>query len=123
MKIEIRMIKGLGPVGFVDIFNKKYAFCICHHLEDRSFKIFGIERYLCSRCCGITIGGILGFIGRFAEIVLPINICVVFMIPLLLDGFIQAHTKYRSTNYRRFFTGILFAVGIVFLTKNFQFFH
>jgi uncharacterized membrane protein len=123
MKIEIKIIKGLGPVGFIDFFNKKYAVCICHHLEDRSFKIFGIERYLCSRCCGLIFGGIVGCIGRFAEIILPINICIIFMIPLIFDGLIQAHSKYRSNNYRRFFTGILFAIGIIFLTKNISFFH
>jgi uncharacterized membrane protein len=117
MIFEFKIIKGLGPVGFLTIFKRTYAMCICHHMEDRSFHFFGIEKYLCSRCLGILIGFILGLIGRFIDVLPSFGICILLIVPLIVDGMLQAHTSYISTNNRRFVTGLLFGFGLAFILK------
>ena len=37
---------------------------------------------------------------------------VVFLLPLIADGFLQSLTKYESSNIKRLVTGILFGYGI-----------
>lgn len=44
-----------------------------------------------------------------------IPVCAMLLIPLVIDGFVQQLTSYESTNWRRFFTGILFGYGLCML--------
>ena len=40
---------------------------------------------------------------------------VLLLVPMLVDGGVQAATRYESTNLRRLFTGICFGYGIICL--------
>ncbi len=42
-------------------------------------------------------------------------IAALLMIPLIVDGMVQALTAYTSTNSRRFVTGILFGYSLITL--------
>lgn len=41
--------------------------------------------------------------------------CLLLMLPLVLDGFIQLKSAYESTNPRRFLTGLLFGYALMSL--------
>ena len=76
----------------------------CHCRSDRSFHYKGRKFPICARCTGELLG-ILGSV-------------IIFWLwrpNIILDGFIQALTKYESTNVRRLFTGILFGIGLASL--------
>lgn len=46
---------------------------------------------------------------------ISIGMCVLLMVPLILDGGIQMKTAYESNNRRRFLTGILFGYALVMI--------
>ena len=86
----------------------------CHCREDRSFHIRGRRLPLCARCTGELAGILLGLIS--APFVLPpVPLALVLMIPLVLDGGLQALTPYESGNLRRLVTGLLFGYGLTAL--------
>lgn len=43
------------------------------------------------------------------------GISILLMIPMILDGFIQISTKYESSNFKRFVTGLLFGYALMSL--------
>ena len=88
-------------------FDKLYIalFFGCHQKVSRSIKLFNKPFVLCARCTGLMVGMFLTvFISyidfNYAWLLLGI-------IPLIVDGLIQAKTKYNSNNVKRFITGLL----------------
>ncbi|MBQ6634207.1 MAG: DUF2085 domain-containing protein [Ruminococcus sp.] len=83
----------------------------CHQIPERSFFFRGWQFPICSRCTGIIIGESLGF----TRIKRPnaAKVCIVLMIPLIIDGLIQFKTEYESNNQKRFVTGLLFGYGFI----------
>lgn len=87
----------------------------CHCKEERSFIIHNRKFPICARCTGELIGIILAFIAYFLFNMPSIPICIIMMIPLIADGFIQQLTTYESTNIKRFITGFLFGIALYVL--------
>jgi len=81
--------------------------CGCHQKTDRSFFINGFQLPICSRCTGILLGQIIGIIIFLFKIKLSLIICVIFLLIMFLDLFIQYKKILESTNIRRFITGNL----------------
>lgn len=89
---------------------------------------FGCKLGVCSRCTGMYLGMLCGVLG--AEFVrklrIPKFIPFLLLIPLILDGTVQTIAYilapergfYESTNPRRFATGLLFGLGIGYLTVS-----
>lgn len=99
---------------WIHFMGKSVGLCICHHVPERSIPLFGIERYLCARCLGILCGLLMGgYIYMVFQI--PLSIAVVCILPLVIDGVIQAISTYESNNLLRLLTGVLFGIGIVSL--------
>ncbi len=91
-------------------------FCGCHQRPERSFFVKGYQMPVCARCEGEIIGALLSLVAIW--FIRPsLLLMAVFMIPMALDGLIQAFTRYESTNLRRLTTGILFGfgAGMIFL--------
>ena len=86
----------------------------CHCRNDRSFYYKGHKFPICARCTG-ELSGILGSVIMFWFWKPNIITSLIMLLPLVLDGLIQALTKYESTNLRRLFTGILFGIGLASL--------
>ncbi|MDD3159986.1 MAG: DUF2085 domain-containing protein [Candidatus ainarchaeum sp.] len=95
------------------IFNKKIKFCFCHHLPERSIKFFGIEKYLCARCFGMTLGAVIGIILFYLNWKFNLFVLILLIIPLIFDGLSQMFLDRKSNNLLRLITGILFGIGIV----------
>jgi uncharacterized membrane protein len=102
----------IGPVCSIRILNRQLTLCLCHRRPDRSIPFFGMERYLCSRCLGMVLGGLAVTAPLAAGWRIPLLGSAILAVPLLIDGLTQASGWRTSTNLVRFCTGILFGAGI-----------
>ena len=102
--------------------DKTFILCVCHHHANRSFNVFGIGNYVCSRCLGILIGGVFGFFSIILGFFFNTLILIILLIPLIIDGTYQMYCDYESTNYKRFITGwfwLLNFVSIIYINHIF----
>ena len=85
---------------------------MCHMRESRSLIIGTNQMPYCARCFGIFFGMALGAaIATFVVIDLKWWMIVLGLVPIALDGGLQAITSYESNNVLRLFTGLL--VGVI----------
>lgn len=83
----------------------------CHCKEERSFHYKGEKFPICARCTGELVGIVFALVSCF--FFRPsIPVCIVLMLPMIVDGFVQRLTSYESTNPRRFVTGVLFGYAL-----------
>lgn len=85
----------------------------CHCRKDRSFHYHGKQFPICARCSGELVGIIIGI---FLCFIIDYDwlMIVLLMLPMVVDGSIQALTKYESNNIKRLITGILFGIALTF---------
>ena len=86
----------------------------CHCRPDRSFHVGGRQFPLCARCTGELVGMVAAGIS-YALVHPGLGLSALLLLPMVADGGVQAVTKYESTNFRRFVTGLLFGYGLVCL--------
>ena len=86
----------------------------CHCRDERSFHYKGEQFPICARCTGELVGMIAALFSCFF-FQLQVWMCILIMIPLIVDGTVQMFTKYESNNRRRFITGFLFGYGLFML--------
>ncbi|MBM6938203.1 DUF2085 domain-containing protein [Pseudoflavonifractor phocaeensis] len=88
--------------------------CGCHCRDDRSFHFHGRRFPVCARCTGELIGVLLAAVTFWLWH--PSGwIAAALLLPLIVDGTVQARTRYESTNGKRLVTGILFGYGGIVL--------
>ncbi|HIH76978.1 MAG TPA: DUF2085 domain-containing protein [Methanomassiliicoccales archaeon] len=80
----------------------------CHQQADRSFDLNGNQMPFCARDLGLLAGAVLGLaafvlLGRKV----PWTWFLVLLVPMALDGVVQAITDYESSNIVRLFTGAI----------------
>ena len=92
----------------------------CHQIAERSFYLNGNELPVCSRDIGIAIGLLSGmligilFVRRINPFFLAIG-----LVPMIIDGGLQAVTSYQSNNLLRLVTGIIAGVVAALLLCEF----
>ena len=91
----------------------------CHQRPERSFFLYGYQFPLCARCTGVLVGYLSAFLMLAFGCLVPVLLCLIFIVPLILDGGIQLILNILSNNIRRFVTGIVFGIGFVQLIANF----
>jgi uncharacterized membrane protein len=89
----------------------------CHQKPERSFKCKGKVLPICARCTGELIGFLM-FTPLFLWIKPSFFIGFLLLMPMIVDGLIQAKTQYESHNMTRLFTGILGGVGLLTVVVN-----
>lgn len=90
----------------------------CHCRADRSFFYKGKQFPICARCTGELAGILLACV--FGWLWLPgTGISGGLLIPMVVDGFLQALTTYESKNSRRFWTGLFFGIGFAALVAHY----
>ena len=96
-------------IGIMKIFSKYWG---CHQMPERSFFWHGYQFPVCARCTGMIIGYILAtcIVPFFNFFTLR---TLLLCLPMALDGGIQYLTNYKSTNPRRFLTGLLYGFGFL----------
>ncbi len=88
----------------------------CHQIAERSFYLNGNELPVCSRDIGISVGLLTGmligllYIRRINPVLLAIGV-----LPVVLDGGLQAVSSYQSNNTLRILTGIVAGVAVALL--------
>jgi uncharacterized membrane protein len=80
----------------------------CHQQADRSFDLNGNQMPFCARDLGLLAGAVLGLaafvlLGRKV----PWTWLLVLLVPMALDGVVQAITDYESSNVLRLLTGAI----------------
>ena len=87
----------------------------CHQSPERSFFIRGKQFPICARCTGELIGILLT---PFIYVIIkkfPLWVFFIMLFPLIIDGMIQARTRYESNNMKRLLTGFVFGIGFMML--------
>jgi len=112
MKLFFENSEEIGPSIIIKAFNRTFGFCLCHRLEDRCIKYFGIENVMCSRCLGIWLGFLIGTSLFTLNFLISIQISILMIFPMLIDGFSQNFGFRESNNLLRLFTGLLFGIGL-----------
>lgn len=82
----------------------------CHQREERSFHIGKYQMPVCSRCFGVYSGYLIGLLFFYPSLIVLLPVTYI-------DGFIQLKTSYRSTNFRRYTTGIISGIATIQLLK------
>jgi uncharacterized membrane protein len=112
MKFDFFWDGKIGPVFIININNRDYGICLCHRIEERSIRFFGLGKYLCARCLGILLGGIIGIIINRLIFNVPPLFGFLCLLPMLIDGFSQSFGLRQSNNELRLLTGFLFGFGM-----------
>ena len=86
---------------------------MCHQIPERSFFIKGKQMPICARCTGLGIGYICAIAILFLVGLLSFFWITLLLLPMAIDGTGQLFSKWKSTNYRRLWTGISGGIGIV----------
>ena len=84
----------------------------CHCRKERSFHYKGRKLPVCARCTGELIGIILSIL-LSSIFIPPVEVSILLMIPMVVDGVVQLKTNYESNNIRRLITGIMFGYSLV----------
>ncbi len=94
----------------------------CHQIASRSYFLNGNEMPFCARDLGLFIGLAAGF-GLMAFYRYKLNpLYALFgLVPIGLDGGVQAVTSYESTNPVRLLTGFIAGVALALLMAHFMF--
>jgi uncharacterized membrane protein len=91
--------------------SKKLEFSFCHQLPERSFFLNGKQFPVCARCTGIHIGYLSFPVFLFGIFSLNLWLCILFILPTVIDGLTQAFLERESTNWLRFVTGLIAGIG------------
>lgn len=86
----------------------------CHCRDDRSLHFRGRRFPICARCTGELAGMVLA-LAAWAFWRPGLAGAVLLLLPLVVDGGLQALTPYESGNGRRLVTGFFFGYGLVCL--------
>lgn len=87
---------------------------MCHQKPERSFFIKGKQFPLCARCTGILVGYFVGIIIACITGCKYYPYYLLSLLPMIIDGGVQQLLKVESNNIRRFITGLLGGVGIIY---------
>ena len=90
----------------------------CHQIYERSFNFRGYQFPVCARCTGIFIGHVIAIFLCIIKVRISSKICVLLILIMAFDGFLQLFKVKKSTNIRRLITGILAGAGCIFMLVN-----
>ena len=90
----------------------------CHKRPDRSFHFKGRKFPVCARCTGLGVGYISAFIVLLVAGMLDFWVVFILLAPMIIDGVGQLLNKWQSNNMRRFITGLLGGIGILYFFFN-----
>ena len=91
---------------------------MCHQMPERSFFIKGRQFPLCARCTGVLCGYFAGIAIACITNCRHSFIALFALLPMIIDGVMQYKFNIKSNNARRFVTGLLGGIGIIYLFVN-----
>lgn len=94
----------------------------CHQILNRSYTLNGNQMPFCARDLGLFMGIALGFgLASFYRWKIPALFVILGLLPIALDGGIQAVTSYESNNPMRLATGLVAGLVLSLLLAHFVF--
>ena len=94
----------------------------CHQILNRSYALNGNQMPYCARDLGLFVGIVLGFgFASFCRWKMPPLFAVIGLVPIAIDGGLQAVTEYESNNPLRLATGIVAGLVLSLLLAHFVF--
>jgi uncharacterized membrane protein len=87
-------------------------------MPERSFFFNGKQFPICARCTGIMCGYTIAIICLLFFISFTFIVSIILIVPMVIDGTGQLYSKWKSTNSRRFLTGLLAGIGIILFIVN-----
>ena len=94
----------------------------CHQIANRSYSLNGNQMPFCARDLGLFVGIALGFgFASFFRRKIPPLFVIVGLIPIAVDGGVQAVTAYESNNLLRLTTGLVAGCVLSLLLAHFVF--
>jgi len=90
----------------------------CHGNPDRCLRVGGRRMPICARCTGFVAGNLLGLAVLLAFGPAPWSWALAglaLLVPVGLDGALQAAGRWTSTNPRRLATGLLGGAGQILI--------
>jgi uncharacterized membrane protein len=111
--------RGLTRVFIDSTFWSRYWHC--HKLPNRSFHMNGRQFHVCARCTGIAVGSMLAPLLLLVVPRLSPSLQVIAPSVLVVDGLTQAVGLRESTNWLRFFTGLLTVGSIALWARDLVF--
>jgi len=94
----------------------------CHQIHNRSYSLNGNQLPFCSRDVGLFAGVALGFgVAAFFRWKIPPLFVLLGLVPIGLDGGIQALTSYESNNALRLATGLIAGLVLSLLLAHIVF--
>jgi len=92
----------------------------CHQLANRSFFLNGNQMPFCARDLGIFVGLASGFgIVTFIRYKIHPLVALAGLVPIAIDGGLQALTSYESDNILRVVTGLVAGIAMSMLIAHF----
>ncbi|MCU0851790.1 MAG: DUF2085 domain-containing protein [Thermoplasmata archaeon] len=93
----------------------------CHQLANRSFFLNGNQMPFCARDVGIFVGVAVGFgVASFIRYKIHPLIALAGLVPIAIDGGLQAVTSYESNNILRVVTGLIAGLALSLLIAHFM---
>ncbi|MBU0685473.1 MAG: DUF2085 domain-containing protein [Thermoplasmatota archaeon] len=94
----------------------------CHQLLNRSYTLNGNQMPFCARDLGLFVGIAIGFgFASFYRWKIPPLFVILGLVPIAVDGGVQAVTSYESNNLLRLATGMLAGLVLSLLLAHFVF--
>ena len=92
----------------------------CHQISNRSYYLNDNQMPFCARDLGLFVGVAVGFgMATFYRMRVKPWYFLLLIVPLAVDGGLQAVTSYESNNPLRLGTGILAGIGLALLLAEF----
>lgn len=89
---------------------------LCNQRAERAPHINSFVFPLCWRCTGLIVGGMIATVVKLmCHVESNIWLTILASSPMAIDWFLQYSKLMESVNYRRFLTGFLFALGLIYL--------
>ena len=98
-------------LSLVDLLWELGAYSGCHRMPERSFFYKGRQFPVCARCTGVCLGQFSAIAANIFFPV-PLRLSVLLLSLMGIDWGLQEAGIHPSTNFRRFFTGILGGFGL-----------
>lgn len=84
----------------------------CHQMPERSFFWRGKQFPVCARCTGVFSGYLIGICILMLHRI-SLCLCIILMLVMFYDWYVQFLRIKASTNIRRFLSGLLYGIGWV----------
>lgn len=101
---------------------RKVCRLLCHQKEDRCFKMKNYTFPLCARCTGIIISFTISLFLLYYKLYINIIFSFLGLFIMFFDWFIQFLNIKKSTNSRRFISGICGGFGLTYIYYYFLIF-